>query len=288
MLKTINVQKSKVYGLIGSTLSTTILLLVMWFVVLSAPGSTESQGFLISLGDSDDGGGSGYAPMGKTSGLISTEAPSRRSVKTYRDPTPSKQTMFTQTENSVTIDQQKEKERKSKIQDDINVEKVESDKRKADQSRREQTAINKASAVNGLFGNNGTSGGGKGTGNGQGTGTGSGTGTGKGTGSGSGNGIQGNPAGRGSSGVGSTFRLGNRSYYGNPAKPNYPKDVEGKITVNIRVNENGSVTGTSIGSPTTISDSEMRRDAISAANKTRFTPGKNVETGSITYNYKLE
>jgi TonB family protein len=196
--------------------------------------------------------------------------------------------MFTQTENSVTIDQQKEKERKSKIQDDINVEKVESDKRKADQSRREQTAINKASAVNGLFGNNGSSGGGKGTGNGKGTGTGSGTGTGKGTGSGSGNGIQGNPAGRGTSGVGSTFRLGNRSYFGNPAKPNYPKDVEGKITVIIRVNENGSVTGTSIGSPTTISDSEMRRDAISAANKTRFTPGKNVETGSITYNYKLE
>ena len=134
-------------------------------------------------------------------------------------------------------------------------------------------------------------GGGRGNGNGSGTGSsgsGSGTGTGKGTGSGSGNGIQGNPAGKGSSGVGSTFRLGNRNYAGRPAQPRYAKDVEGKITVNIRVNENGSVTSTSIGSPTTISDSEMRRDAMSAANKTRFTPGKNVEIGSITYNYKLE
>ena len=142
-----------------------------------------------------------------------------------------------------------------------------------------------------MFGNNGSSGGGKGNGNGSGTGTGgsgSGTGTGKGTGSGSGNGTQGNPAGKGASGVGATFRLGDRSYFGNPVKPNYPKDIEGKITVNIRVNENGSVTSTSIGSPTTISDSEMRRDAMSAANKTRFTAGKNTETGSITYNYRLE
>ena len=282
-------KKSKVYGLIGSTLSTTILLLVMWFVVLSAPGSTESEGFLISLGDNEDAGGSGYAPVGRNSSLISTEAPTRKSTKTYEAPSPPvKQTVFTQTENSVTTDQQKEKERVSKIQDEENVQKAVADKRKAEQNRKEQAAINKANAVNGLFGNNGTSVGGKGTGNGSGKGTGSGTGTGKGTGSGSENGIQGNPAGRGNSGVGSTFRLGNRSYYGNPAKPNYPKDVEGKITVNIRVNENGSVTGTSIGSPTTISDSEMRRDAMSAANRTRFTPGKNVETGSITYNYKLE
>jgi TonB family protein len=290
LLKIKSVKKSKVYGLIGSTLSTTILLLVMWFVVLSVPGSTESEGFLISLGDNEDAGGSGYAPSGKTSGLISTEAPTRKSTKTYDAPTPTvKQTIFTQTENSVTTDQQNEKAKERKIQNELNVQKADADKRKADQNRKEQSAINKASAVNGLFGgNNGTSGGGKGTGNGSGRGTGSGTGTGKGSGSGSGNGIQGNPAGRGTSGVGSTFRLGNRNYAGNPAKPNYPKDVEGKITVIIRVNENGSVTGTSIGSPTTISDSEMRRDAMSAANRTRFTPGKNVETGSITYNYKLE
>jgi len=231
------VQKSKLYGLIGSTLSSSLILLILWFVVLSAPSSTETEGFLVGFGDSFDGGGSGYIPVRGSSNNVSTGAPSR-AVKTTA-----------------------------------------------------VSSINKANAVNGLFGNNGSSGGGKGSGNGIGTGkggSGSGTGTGKGTGSGSGNGIQGNPAGKGPSGVGSTFRLGNRNYFGNPAKPNYPKDVEGKITVNIRVNEKGNVTSASIGSPTTISDSEMRRDAISAANRTRFTPGKNIETGSITYNYRLE
>lgn len=283
-------QKSKLYGLIGSTLSSTILLLVLWFAVLSIPGSTENEGFLVSFGDSFDGGGSGYVPVPSRGSWnnVSTGAQTKTtkaSTTTTTAPaasTPTKQTVFTQEDNSVALNQQKEKERAAKIQNEINTQRIETEKRKAEQSRKEQVAINKANAVNGLFGNNGSTGGSKGSGSG------SGTGTGKGTGSGSGNGVQGNPAGKGATGVGYDLKLGNRNYLGRPAKPNYPKDVEGKITVNIRVNENGVVTSTSIGSPTTISDSEMRRDAMSAANKTRFTAGKNIETGSITYNYKLE
>jgi len=283
------VQKSKLYGLIGSTLSTTIILLVLWLVVLSAPSSTENEGFLVSFGDSEDAGGSGYVAVpsrGSSSNNVSTGSQvktiksTQTSAPSNQTSAPSKQTVFTQNENSVALNEQKEKERVSKIQTEITNQKNEAEKRRADKNRKEQIAINNANAVNGLFGSNGSTGGGKGSG--------SGTGTGKGTGSGSGNGVQGNPAGKGASGVGSTFRLGNRNYYGNPAKPKYPKDVEGKITVNIRVDEKGIVTSASIGSPTTISDSEMRRDAISAANKTRFTAGKNIEAGSITYNYKLE
>ena len=282
-------QKSKLYGLIGSTLSTTIILLVLWLVVLSAPSSTENEGFLVSFGDSEDAGGSGYVAVpsrGSSSNNVSTGSQvktiksTQTSAPSNQTSAPSKQTVFTQNENSVALNEQKEKERVSKIQTEITNQKNEAEKRRADKNRKEQIAINNANAVNGLFGSNGSAGGGKGSG--------SGTGTGKGTGLGSGNGVQGNPAGKGASGVGSTFRLGNRNYYGNPAKPKYPKDVEGKITVNIRVDEKGIVTSASIGSPTTISDSEMRRDAISAANKTRFTAGKNIEAGSITYNYKLE
>lgn len=282
-------QKSKLYGLIGSTLSTTIILLVLWLVVLSAPSSTENEGFLVSFGDSEDAGGSGYVAVpsrGSSSNNVSTGSQvktiksTQTSAPSNQTSAPSKQTVFTQNENSVALNEQKEKERVSKIQTEITNQKNEAEKRRADKNRKEQIAINNANAVNGLFGSNGSTGGGKGSG--------SGTGTGKGTGLGSGNGVQGNPAGKGASGVGSTFRLGNRNYYGNPAKPKYPKDVEGKITVNIRVDEKGIVTSASIGSPTTISDSEMRRDAISAANKTRFTAGKNIEAGSITYNYKLE
>jgi len=283
------VQKSKLYGLIGSTLSSTIILLVLWLVVLTAPSSIENEGFLVSFGDSEDAGGSGYVavPSRGSSNNISTGTqfkstqPAQPSSRTTPSSSPDRQTLYTQTDNSVAINEQKEKDRVSKIQSEANSQRIESEKRQADKNRREQTAINNANAVNGLFGKNGATGG-------KGGGSGSGTGTGRGTGSGSGNGVQGNPAGNSASGVAYDLKLGNRNYYGRPAIPNYPKNVEGKITVTIRVDASGRVTSTSIGSPTTISDSEMRRDAISAASRTRFTAGKNVEVGSITYNYKLE
>ena len=282
-------QKSKLYGLIGSTLSSTIILLVLWLVVLTAPSSIENEGFLVSFGDSEDAGGSGYVavPSRGSSNNISTGTqfkstqPAQPSSRTTPSSSPDRQTLYTHTDNSVAINEQKEKDRVSKIQSEANSQRIESEKRQADKNRREQTAINNANAVNGLFGKNGATGG-------KGGGSGSGTGTGRGTGSGSGNGVQGNPAGNSASGVAYDLKLGNRNYYGRPAIPNYPKNVEGKITVTIRVDASGRVTSTSIGSPTTISDSEMRRDAISAASRTRFTAGKNVEVGSITYNYKLE
>lgn len=286
-------KKSKLYGLIGSTLSSTILLLVLWFVVLSVPSSNENEGFLVSFGDSFDAGGGGneastvnvkpstnneaVSKVKKTTTVSKPTVSNSKEVVTEKNPTNEK--VFTQTENSVSIAEQKEKERVRKEQNAFRIQQAETNKRIVDQKHKQDEAIAKANQMNGVFGNGGS---------GSGSGGGHGTGIGKGTGSGSGSGTQGNPAGKGTNGVGATLNLGNRKYLGNLVKPNYPKDVEGKITVNIRVDENGVVTSTSIGSPTTISDSEMRRDAMSAANKTRFTAGKNIETGSITYNYRLE
>jgi len=274
------VNKSKLYGLIGSTVSTTVLLLVLWFVVLSVPGSTENEGFLVSFGDSYDAGGVGVSGNSSTQTNtvpVENKTQVKQAIVTTKI---ASQAVFTQKENSVSISEQKEKERVRKEQELNQIQQNETKKRIAEQKQKEQDAISKANSINGLFGNSGS-----GTGSGKG---GSGGGTGKGVGSGSGVGIQGNPSGKGTNGVGFTLNLGNRKYYGDPAKPNYPKDVEGKITVNIRVDINGIVTNASIGTPTTISDTEMRKDAISAANKTRFTVGKNIETGSITYNYRLE
>jgi len=290
------VEKSKLYGLIGSTLSTSILLLIMWFLVLSVPRLSENEGFLVSFGDSFDAGGGGNeaaatpteaVKQSNSSESVVKEKPAVteklqtstpvKAVVTEKNPSTTK--VFTQTENSVSIAEQKEKERVRKEQDAAKIQQIETNRRIAEQKQKEQEAIAKANKMNGLFGNSGSGGG---------TGGGQGIGSGKGTGSGSGPGVQGNPAGKGTNGVGATLNLGTRNYSGNPVKPNYPRDVEGKITVNIRVDENGTVTSTSIGSPTTISDSEMRRDAMLAAGKTRFTAGKSLESGSITYNYRLE
>lgn len=275
--QTDDLRKSNLYGVIGTTLSCVILFLILWFAVMPvlAPKSAE-EGVMVSFGDSDDGGGMGEMSAGRPTPAKSNEIqPQIKQVKqTSSSSRSSEEKFMTQKDNSVAIAEQNEKNRVRKEQEEIEAQRIQANKRVAEQKRKEQEAINKANSVNGLFGN--------------GTSNGAGNGTGKGIGSGSGNGIQGNPAGKAAPGVASSFKLGNRSYSGNPAKPNYPKDVEGKITVYIQVNENGVVTSTSIGSPTTISDPDMRREAISAANKTKFTRGKGIETGSITYNYKLE
>ncbi len=271
--------KSKLYGLIGSTLSSTILLFILWFVVLSVPGSTENQGFLVSFGDSYDGGGVGDAVPAATVKQSTNEEVVPKIKETATDSKTTTQHVFTQTENTVTITEKKEKDRLKKDQQAQFNEQNEKNKRITEQKQKEQEAKNKAdNLIGGSFANN----------NSAGSGVSAGNGTGKGYGSGSVLGKQGNPTGKGNSGVGFSLNLGNRDYLGSPVKPKYSKDVEGKITVNIVVDQNGAVTSTSIGSPTTISDSEMRRDATSAATKTQFTQGKNTEEGSITYNYKLQ
>ena len=118
--------------------------------------------------------------------------------------------------------------------------------------------------MNGMFGNNNSAG--------------SGTTTGE--------SMQGNPVGKGSSG-GNSWSLNGRNLTGRLVTPSYDKDVEGKITVNIRVNQNGNVISTSIGSPTTISEANTRNAAMAAAQNTHFSSGKDISAGSITYNFNL-
>nr|WP_239057058.1 energy transducer TonB [Paludibacter sp. 221] len=98
---------------------------------------------------------------------------------------------------------------------------------------------------------------------------------------------QGNPVGKGSS-DGNSWSLDGRALIGKLITPTYNNNVEGVITVTIRVDENGSVTSASIGTPTTISDAETRKATLEAARKTKFSAGRNIAAGTITYNFKLK
>ena len=277
-------KKSNYYGVIGSTLSCGLLLLWMWFYVMpytQIVEQIEDEGLLISFGDSDTGGGQGEDLMGEP-----TDNPSPADVK---ETTTTKETVkpavvlnsttvktssnnyMTQAEASIALEEKNKRNQAIAEQQAIDNARIANEKRIADKRQREQEATNKAnSAMSGLFGNSTTAG------NGNGSGTGSGTGE----------GHQGNPVGKGYSG-GNSWSLNGRTLTGRLASPSYDKDVEGKVTVNIRVNENGTVVSATIGSPTTISDAQTRSAAIAAAKSTRFSAGSEVSTGSITYNFKL-
>lgn len=215
----------------------------------------EDEGLMVSFGDSNEGSGMTEMPAAKPSVTESYVKP----VKSV------KQDFMTQTDNSLVIAEQKRKKEERQEQVAIERQRLETQQRQADQNRKEQDAIDKANAMNGMFGNNDSKGSGTGTGDSQ----------------------QGNPAGKGSSG-GNSWSLNGRSLTGRLVSPSYNRDVEGKVTVNIRVDQNGNVISANIGSPTTISDAETRNAATSAAKNTRFTAGKGVSAGSITYNFRLK
>lgn len=271
------VKKSNIYGILGSTLSCVTLFLILWFVVLPVvimEPAKEDEGLMVSFGNSDDGGG-----MGSSNKPLAT--PTTEQLPTLNQPqkqTPVKEQLITQNDNSNEIAEQKLKIQEKKEKQLINQQKIETDKRIAQQRKNEQDAISKANgAVNGLFSNGYAN---SGTGNGKG----SGNGTGNGSGNGDGDGIQGNPAGHGNLG-GNSWSLSGRSLIGNLVKPRYESATTGKITVEIIVDMNGNVSAASISTPTTISDADIRNDALIAARKALFSKGKEKGIGKITFNY---
>lgn len=88
-----------------------------------------------------------------------------------------------------------------------------------------------------------------------------------------------------------SFSLEGRSIAGRLVSPQYNKNSEGKIVVNIKVNREGEVTDATYSpQSSTISDANMIEAAIKAAKSTRFSRKSDalfVQTGTITYNFRL-
>ena len=285
--------KSSFYGAMGSAVSCFILFLIMWFYVMpytSIPQPVEEDGLMISFGDNENAGGMGSSaePLAAPEEEVLAPAVEQKPTTT-KSVAAVKEALITSNEDANLIAEkiQKDKDRKLKEKDlkqkqqldqQIVQQRIATENRIAQQKRKEQDAINKAGAtVNGLFANGSkTSGAGNGTGSGNGTGTGSGNG--------SEVGIQGNPAGHGNSN-GNNWSLDGRKLIGGIVKPRYESSTIGRITVQISVDSNGNVTDASIYRPTTISDVEIRDDAIKAAKKVKFSSGDGGKTGTITYNY---
>jgi TonB family protein len=112
-----------------------------------------------------------------------------------------------------------------------------------------------------------------------------------------GTGNQGSPFGNSdhgaNEGVGGygSFNLNGRSIgAGGLPKPAYTIQEEGKIVINITVDPKGNVIFADIGKGTNIDNESMRKSALSAAKKAKFNEisGTNNQSGTITYVYRLK
>ena len=88
-----------------------------------------------------------------------------------------------------------------------------------------------------------------------------------------------------------TWDLGGRDMVGNMPRPSYKGiQEEGRVVVTITVNPKGDVIETRINNRTNTTNMQLRNAAEEAARKTKFNAidGKNNQTGTITYYFKLK
>ncbi len=147
----------------------------------------------------------------------------------------------------------------------------------AEAARKAQIAANAAANMSKGFS-------GTGTGDAASSGSGSGTGQGTGTSGGAGSFV--------GTGGGSGYSLNGRSLEGSLPKPIYDSQNQGKVVVAITVDKNGFVTSASvIPKGTTVQDRILWTHAVNAAKEAKFSASATadaVQTGTITYNFRLE
>lgn len=267
-------KKSDIYATIGTTLFCAIVLAILLLFGLSIPREELEEGVLVSFGNYDEGGGDAApAPLEHTT---TAAAPAEATAQPVSQPSASnREQLVTQEDPSVAM--AAERRRREQEQQRLAQEQQRQEAERqaaaeaAERERRAQVVANAANRAAGAFGK-----GGSGSSNANG-----------GQGSGIGNTMQGNPLGHGNVG-GHSWSLNGRNLSGTFYKPQYGKNVEGVVVVEIRVDKNGQVISTNIRAKgTTITDEGLRRAAREAAQKTHFTTGEGTAIGYITYSFVL-
>ena len=261
-------KKSDLYGIVGSAITCGLILLLLLLITLPRFERPEEEGIIVSFGESFFGGG--QSPPA----AFDTPRPQVQEQTPQQVPTPPQpdieDPVLTQiADNTLEIARQEE-ERRRREEEAERRRREEEERRLAElaeeQRRQQEEAERRMAELANLF-----------------VGTGDDT---AGTGTGTGDEQQGNPVGRGVS-DGHSWSLDGRSIVGSLVRPAHDRNVQGVITVNIRVDETGQVVGATIGTPTDIADAVTRQAAIDAARRTRFTTGRTAATGTITYNFRL-
>nr|WP_321450777.1 energy transducer TonB [uncultured Carboxylicivirga sp.] len=296
--------KNKRYGVIGTTVFHSLLLLFLIFFGLKTLPKGE-EGILVSFGDTVLGQG---PEEPKESEAVKQEQVTPPPVKTPEpiQAEPEKEDIETQDYDEAPVvkseaQKKKEKEEKERLekerkereeQERIRKEELERQrqeelerKRKEEEERKRQEELDRQAAearnkVKGAFG--------KGTGDNTSEGDTGGTGN-------QGQATGGNSTNRTGSGLGNSgngFDLSGRSLVGTLPLPTYRIQEEGIVVVNITVDKNGYVTAADVNlKGTNTMNKELRNRAIEAAKKAKFNSDKEAaayQQGTITYHFVLD
>lgn len=270
-------KKSEIQSGIATTIICIVILLILLFCGMTAHKDEMDEGVMISLGFAEEGYGESMPNP--------TPAPEAAPLPTPTPPpaapqvsSPSEEDLMTQEDPSVALEAEKKRKeaeaeaRRRAEEERIAREKAEQERiarEKAEEAARikaeQEAKRNQASSLAGSAFQN----------------------MGKGQGETKGETQQGNPAGQGSQG-GHSWSLNGRNLLGKLAQPTYQSNEEGRIVVEIRVDASGKVVDAAIATKgTTITNESLRKEAIAAAKKNKFSTGGGVAIGTITYNFRL-
>ena len=264
------ITKEKITSMIGTAIFMVLLLVILLFSYFTLANPSEDMGGIpVMFGSMEDAGGYEEPPMIDITPKEVMEIPTPQNK-------PSEVPLIAQSdEPSIVIKEQKRKEEEEKArQEQVRREEERRRREEAERKRREEEARKQdiKNQVSGAFGkaenaNRGETEG-KGT---QGVSTGSSN--------------QGGKFGEG--GIG--FNLEGRGIgSGGLVKPNYTIDAEGTVVIDITVSPEGNVVSALQGKGT-VAPSELVREAIKAAEKTKFNSisSPDNQQGTITYKFRL-
>ncbi|MDR3328369.1 MAG: energy transducer TonB [Prevotellaceae bacterium] len=264
-------KNSDTYASIGTVVICILILLLLFLFRLYLPSNYPPEGIEVMLGDNLEG-------FGSTSPAPQRAEPSEVTPDFSRStPTPPNNLMTQTNEAAIKLaEAEKQKQREQELKERMEQERLQKEAAEKKKREEEKAKTDRANnAMSGVFGQSGDGSGGSGSssGGGQGNST--------------GNSTQGNPVGSGTYN-GHNWSLNGRQLVSGIPQPAYTQNVEGRITVEIRVDENGRVTDVTIkNSVTNITDEKLRNSTMEAAKKVKFSSGNGIAVGTLTYNFKL-
>ena len=270
--------KPHIIAAVGTVVAMALLFLLLYLLSICAPVRVEDEGIEITFGNADDGGGMpNMAPL-----MPQPQAEADPAPATPSRPSDNDLMVQEDDEDLLALAKQREEDAKRKAAEEelirqqreeearIEAERQAREKALAEKRAREQEAIARAQQAMAGFGQTTSAVGA----NGDNSST------------AEASGVKGNPVGKGFGSMNSnTWTLHGRDCKALP-QPAIEQVKNGKVVVNIIVDEGGNVVAASVGDGTNIGDLTIQKSALAAARRAKFTKGDKSQRGSIIYIFK--
>lgn len=263
--------QSHIIAFFGTLLSLCLIVLLLWFLKLTAPVYEEEEGIVVSFGNAEGGGMPDVSHIDEITQVEQIPMPSLPTLPSDND------FIVQEDEESLALKKQTVEEANRKAEEEAlkrrrkeeearaEAERIAREKALAEKKAKEE-AIENANEWAALFGQAGTTEGA----NGETEATNATSGT-------------GNPSGKGYGSINNTtWTLDGRDCKHIP-KPSEEFNQTGRVVVNIIVDATGNVTSASVGDGSNISDRETQRLALESARNAKFTKGDSSQRGTLVY-----